>query len=627
MSLLAAFSRIEIPEIENGSEVISIPSAQSLLLAKHSQSSPLLVVTASSRRAEDLADELRAYIGAANVIEFPPWETLPHEKLSPKSDTITARFKALHQLSGNKHPRIVVTSARGLLQPIIADLLDEELITLSNKKSLEMKTLLQQLSYFGYTRTDLVEKRGDFAVRGGIVDLFPADQEHPIRIDFFGDEIDEIGYFTVADQRTLTQIDSEITIYPCRELLINEAVAKKAAYVAAEFPSLNEICSKIAQGISVEGMESLSSLLKPEMKSLLHFLPENFALAFVDAPRIRSRALDLVSTNMEFLEASWSNAALGASAPINIDSEIRSSGYYSLDEIRAKASLLNIPTSSFDLYKSESDVDESAIVIDQLSSIPVYSGKIESALGDIKNWRSLGYEVTFSAGGPGLLERYQDLFREAEIAGISLVRSGIAHGYLCDSSKVVLITERDISGQRSSGKEQGRMPSRRKKAIDPLELAPGDYVVHEQHGVGRYLELVARTVAGVAREYLVIEYASSKRGQPADRLFVPTDTLEQVTKYVGGEAPAVHRIGGADWQNAKRRARKAVKQIAAELIQLYAARMSAPGFAFSPDTAWQRELEAAFPYVETIDQQATIDEVKRDMEQSHPMDRIVCGDV
>ena len=171
------------------------------------------------------------------------------------------------------------------------------------------------------------------------------------------------------------------------------------------------------------------------------------------------------------------------------------------------------------------------------------------------------------------------------------------------------------------------MPSRRKQAIDPIELKPGDYVVHEQHGVGRYIELVQRTVGKSAREYLVIEYASSKRGQPGDRLYIPTDSLEQVTKYVGGEAPAVHRIGGADWQNAKRRARKAVKQIAAELIQLYAARMAAPGFAFSPDTPWQRELEDAFAYVETTDQLSTIEEVKRDMEASHPMDRIVCGDV
>ena len=182
-------------------------------------------------------------------------------------------------------------------------------------------------------------------------------------------------------------------------------------------------------------------------------------------------------------------------------------------------------------------------------------------------------------------------------------------------AKVALITEKDISGQRTSSKDQARMPSRRKKAIDPIELKPGDYIVHEQHGVGKYIELVNRTVANVSREYLVIEYAPSKRGQPADRLFVPTDTLEQITRYVGGEAPSVNRIGGSDWQNTKRRARKAVKQIAAELIQLYAARMSAPGYAFSQDTPWQRELEAAFAYVETTDQLATIEEVKADMEK------------
>ncbi len=147
------------------------------------------------------------------------------------------------------------------------------------------------------------------------------------------------------------------------------------------------------------------------------------------------------------------------------------------------------------------------------------------------------------------------------------------------------------------------MPARRRRAIDPLTLAPGDYVVHEQHGVGRYVEMVQRTVAGATREYLVIEYAPSKRGQPADRLYVPTDSLDQVTRYVGGETPVAAPLGGSDWQKAKGRARKAVREIAAELIQLYAARHGTPtGHAFGPDTPWQRELEDAFPYVETPDQ-------------------------
>jgi transcription-repair coupling factor (superfamily II helicase) len=171
------------------------------------------------------------------------------------------------------------------------------------------------------------------------------------------------------------------------------------------------------------------------------------------------------------------------------------------------------------------------------------------------------------------------------------------------------------------------MPSKRKQAIDPLELKSGDYVVHEQHGIGRYVELLERTVAGVTREYLIIEYAPAKRGQPGDRVFVPTDALEQVSKYVGGEAPTVHRIGSGEWQKAKGRARKAVRQIAGELIRLYAARTSSPGFAFSADTPWQRELEDSFSYIETPDQLSTINDVKEDMERPYPMDRIICGDV
>ena len=191
----------------------------------------------------------------------------------------------------------------------------------------------------------------------------------------------------------------------------------------------------------------------------------------------------------------------------------------------------------------------------------------------------------------------------------------------------MLLTENDVFGQRTSTRDLAKLPSRRKRSIDPMQLQPGDLVVHEQHGVGRFIEMVQRTVAGATREYLVIEYAPSKRGQPGDRLYAPTDALDQVTRYVGGENPTLDRMGGSDWAKRKGRARKAVKEIAAELIRFYSARTAAPGYAFGPDTPWQRELEEAFPYVETPDQLRTIDEVKADMELPIPMDRLICGDV
>jgi transcription-repair coupling factor (superfamily II helicase) len=201
----------------------------------------------------------------------------------------------------------------------------------------------------------------------------------------------------------------------------------------------------------------------------------------------------------------------------------------------------------------------------------------------------------------------------------------MAAGFI--TANLVVITEAEITGQQSAIRDQVKLPSRRKRQIDPLSLVPGDFIVHEQHGIGQFVDLIERTVASATREYLVVEYAASKRGHPGDRLFVPTDQLDQVSKYVGGETPTLSKMGGADWNKAKSRARKAVKEIAGELIRLYAARQASPGFQFSPDTQWQRDLEDAFPYQETPDQLATIEEVKADMEKPVPMDRVVCGDV
>ena len=636
MQLLRAFSHIELSgKFHLQRSHAAVTPVHGLVASLASQRRPVLVVTASTRRCEELADEIASFIGPDSVALFPAWETLPHEKLSPKGDTVAARAKALATISER---RVLLTSIRGLIQPIVGDLLERDFPRLTLGTEISMEELITKLVFLGFTRTDLVERRGEFALRGGIIDIFPADFDHPVRIDFFGDEIEEIAYFTVADQRTYKPYVGELIIYPCRELLLTNAVKQKAAYIAAEFPALKEICSKLTEGIPVEGMESLIGLLSEELKSLIDFLPEGFDIIVLDEPRIHSRALDLIDTNKEFLEASWSHAAIGAEAPIDLTEALDVGGYYSLERLQGIAAARGLNWISLNPYASEADEESE---LEEFEAIPIYSKKFDDVEADLKKWLKDGYLILFTAAGPGIVERYQNLFAEVDLPTrvlrsvdsaltrdvVHLLVAPIEHGFLSHSQKTVLITEKDISGQRSSSKDQARMPSRRKKTIDPLELRAGDFIVHENHGVGKYIELVQRTIAGISREFLVIEYASSKRGQPGDRLYVPTDNLEQITRYVGGEAPSLHRIGGADWQNAKRKARKAVKQIAGELIRLYAARMAAPGYAFSPDTQWQRELEEAFPYVETTDQLSTIEEVKRDMEASHPMDRIICGDV
>ncbi len=290
--------------------------------------------------------------------------------------------------------------------------------------------------------------------------------------------------------------------------------------------------------------------------------------------------------------------------------------------------------------------DPTTALVVRAREVIQYHGDLAHAVADLQDHQRDGWRMVLTTEGHGSAQRMVEQLRAADVParlvpgiedepepGVVLVVPALAGpGFASAELRLALLAESDLTGRAgTSTRDMRRMPSRRRNVVDPLSLRPGDFVVHEQHGVGRFVELASRTVGSGAhaatREYLVIEYASAKRGQPGDRLYVPTDQLDQVTKYVGGEAPTLNRMGGADWAKTKGRARKAVRQIAGELIRLYSARMATPGYAFGPDTPWQRELEDAFAYVETPDQLATIDEVKADMEKPIPMDRLVCGDV
>ena len=622
-----------LPSAPDASHIVAPQSTYPFLLAARAAAHPLLVVTSSSRSSEDLVNELRELYD--NVLEFPAWETLPHERLSPRSDTVAKRIQTLYALQ-NKHSSnpIVVTPVRGAIHRIISNLGSTPLMKLEIGQEQSLDLLVRHLSSLCYTRTDLVERRGEFAVRGGIVDLFLPLSHHPIRIDFFGDEIEELSYFEVSDQRTFAPVIGRVEIYPCREMLLTPEVKHRAIEVKDEYPAAAEMLEKITEGIAFEGMESLIPLLIDETETLLSRMPADTHILFIDEQRIRSRAADLLATNEEFLNASWSNAALGGIAPLHDGAGT----YVSWEELKDEIVSRSITSAEFSPFGSDLEDD---VLFLEYAPIDPMRGDIERTVDVLRTVLEQHRTVVFATHGHGMLERYAGIFRSADLpvhiveklvatptkGTIYLTTSVITHGFESADDQVFFMTERDLTGSKGSVKDGERMPSKRKQAIDPLELKSGDYVVHEQHGIGRYVELLQRTVAGVTREYLIIEYAPAKRGQPGDRVFVPADALEQVSKYVGGEAPTVHRIGSGEWQKAKGRARKAVRQIAGELIRLYAARTSSPGFAFSADTPWQRELEDSFSYIETPDQLSTINDVKEDMERPYPMDRIICGDV
>ncbi|HYY17502.1 MAG TPA: CarD family transcriptional regulator, partial [Streptosporangiaceae bacterium] len=607
----------------------------------------VLAVTATAREAEDLTAALGSFLPANRLACFPGWETLPHERLSPRSDTVGQRLAVLRRLA---HPdpddevsgplSVVVAPVRCLLQPIVGALGDLEPVRLRAGDTCDPDDLLTRLVEIGYAREDLVGRRGDVAVRGGIIDVFSPTDEHPVRIEFFGDTIEEIRYFKVADQRSLGEAPGGLWAPPCRELLLTPAVRDRAKELAAEFPGLSEVLGKLADGIAVEGMEAFAPVLAERMDLLTDYVPAGGLVIACDPERIRTRAEELVSTSREFLDASWVNAAAGGQAPIDLGA----AAFQPIAKVREAARARSLPWWTIEPFGATEDgelddsTDRPSFGI-EANPAPSYRGATDSMISDMRGWLADGWRVVLVTEGHGPAQRLTEVLRGeglgarmAELTdppepSVPYVATGLLeHGFTWPSVKLAVLTENDLAGQpgsRTSTKDMRRMPSRRRGGVDPLQLTPGDYVVHEQHGVGRYVEMTSRTAAGATREYLVIEYAPSKRGQPPDRLYVPTDQLDEVTKYSGGEAPSLHRLGGADWAKAKGRARKAVRQIAAELIRLYSARVASPGHAFGADTPWQRELEDAFPYVETGDQLAAIDEVKSDMERPIPMDRLI----
>ncbi|MFE5945227.1 transcription-repair coupling factor [Streptomyces sp. NPDC056480] len=611
---------------------------------------PVLAVTATGREAEDLAAALRSLLDPDTVVEYPSWETLPHERLSPRSDTVGRRLAVLRRLA---HPRdddpaagpvsVVVAPIRSVLQPQVKGLGDLEPVALRSGQTADLNEIVEGLAAAAYSRVELVEKRGEFAVRGGILDVFPPTEEHPLRIEFWGDDVEEIRYFKVADQRSLEVAEHGLWAPPCRELLLTADVRERAAALAEEHPELGELLNKIAEGIAVEGMESLAPVLVDDMELLLDVLPKGALAVVCDPERVRTRASDLVATSQEFLQASWAATAGGGEAPIDVGA----ASLWGIADVRDRARELGMSWWSVSPFAADVTADGDGDTLTLGMHAPEsYRGDTARALADTKGWLADGWRTVYVTeahgpatrtvevlGGEGIAARLTAFDSKAggpaEISPsvVHVATGSIDYGFVDTALKLAVLTETDLSGQKAAGKDGQRMPAKRRKTIDPLTLEVGDYIVHEQHGVGRYVEMVQRTVQGATREYLLVEYAPAKRGQPGDRLYIPTDQLEQVTKYVGGEAPTLHRLGGADWTKTKARAKKAVKEIAADLIKLYSARMAAPGHAFAPDTPWQRELEDAFPYAETPDQLSTIAEVKEDMEKTVPMDRLICGDV
>lgn len=628
---------IEPPE-GTGDQALNVGAPEGIrpaLAAARAKYSSVVMIVPSGREAEETVNSIRSWYDANpnEVCQLEAWETLPHERLSPRADTVAGRMAVFRRLC---HPRegsamfgpirILVMPVRSLIQPVVDGLGEVEPLVFRVGNEITLDEVSARLVENAYARVDLVVNRGEFAVRGGIVDVFPPTLPHPVRVEFFGDEIDAIKQFHASDQRTYGDVIDTVWATPCRELQLTAEVRDRAKTLVGRIPNADDMLQSISDSIPVEGMESLIPALVDNMQTVASMLPEDAVIMLSDPEKLRRSAADLAKTANEFLAASWHVAAdgHGTGAPISFDQ----ASFLDFDE-----TIRSLEFSNHEVWRLSSfgvDTNVPGNVQLDAKAPEEYRGDEQRATSGVEGLINNGFEVTVTAAAQGTLSRLNRALAQMGVTRFGTMQSQAINGFVDGSAKFALLTERDLTG-RTSAAGQRKTTRRRHKAIDLMELKTGDYIVHEQHGIGQFIEMRQRTTGVGAnrstREYLVIEYAPSKRNAPPDRLFIPTDQLDQVSKYIGSDKPKLNKLGGSDWAQTKAKARKHVHEIADDLVKLYSARQQAKGFAFSPDTPWQKELEDAFPYQETADQLTAIDDVKSDMEKPVPMDRLICGDV
>lgn len=554
--------------------------------------STVLAVTPSPEDAERFARAVSGFLGVDRVALLPAWEALPVESISPSAETAARRARAVYRARRASGRFVLVAPVQSALQRLVPGIGEAEPLILEPGWKGSPDGLAEELARLGYERAELVTHRGEFALRGGIVDVFPGTASRPGRAEFDGDVVERLRSFSPSSQTSIEHVEAT-EIFPVRELLPAEEVARLAAgLVPRHKDRFRDPLERLAQGLLFEGMEAMAPLLFEKMPTIADVLGDAWALL---APA--RRTIDRARAVLDEAEAVAEAIEWPGPAPL-----------LPLDDARKGMPHL-------DLTEFAEGVDLG------LAAWGAVAGRPEAVSREIQRLRGEGYRIGLGAEGAGSLQRVAEVLERAGSEALDhSALPGLTEGFVFAEGRVAIVGEDDLYGRRRTAHRAPRIAGQTAAAF-AQELTPGDFAVHRVHGVARYIGMVRRAVAGAERDYLLLEYAGG------DRLFVPGEQVDVVARYIGGETPRIHRLGSNDWPNAKARVRRAVRDLAGELVRLYAMRMSARGHGFAPDDAWQRELEDAFPHDETPDQLTVADEVKQDMEASLPMDRLVCGDV
>lgn len=464
----------------------------------------------------------------------------------------------------------------------------------------------------GYSTAPVTENPGEFSVRGGIIDVFPPGNEYPVRIEFFDDEIDSIRTFDPENQRSVDNLDA-VRLCPAAEIVpdrdeLNSALEK----------ILSEYDSRIQECMDQHGDEDVEDGRIDRLKDIRNRISELFTTGA--SPRIFGDYMDYFNEGDNYLWDYLDDGLLMVSDPDRV--------IQSIPEYQDKGAFLkafereNIATFTPFQSGSENKTGDFETVSVQGRQASSYNGQLQLFASDMKYWLSRGYEVKIVTASGDRSERIREYLNDSAVRGpISYEVGDLSSGMVIQDEKLSIITEGDIFPDIK--KRRTKKHRKGKNSIDFADLQKGDYVVHETHGIGRFEGIVSLERGGDSSDYLKIHYAGS------DVLYIPTEQLDIVQKYIGneGEAPRLSKLSGGDWRNARQKARKAIEAIAEDLVKLYAQRQEAGGYPFSQDTVWQKEFEDEFPYEETDDQLQAIHEIKEDMEKPLPMDRLLCGDV
>ncbi len=525
---------------------------------------PLLIVASDNHGAEDIYEDFITFSSEERCAFFPPWETRPTDIIDPAEDIVSERLHLLSRIiSGKQVPETIVTTVRSLLQVVPSrKALEKQRLQLSLEQEFALEELTTLLINSGYQREASVSQHGEISRRGGILDIFPYARELPVRIEFFGDLIESIREFDPETQKSITPLNFvDIVLKTEKELLVKHADNEKKY-------------------------------------SLLDYLPKNTLIVWDEPLNI-------------FEEAQ------------KIENEFENNTYtFSLEEMAYKyKEFKNIEIASLSLPERPAPR-----TIIPMNSVQAWTKNLNEFWEQLKQWDIEHYHVRILCNTPSEQLRMHELIFEQgyrldkDPFDLKIEIGRIRSGFIYPEEKFVLLSEKELFG-RKFVRRRGRFFRKGTRVYSLSDLKPGDYVVHEVHGIGKFTGLYR--LENKSSDYLAVVY------RDGDMLYIPVTQLDQIRKYIAGEnvTPNLDKIGGKTWSKTKDKVRESVKQFAEELLKLYAKRHQSKGFAFSPDTPWQKQMEEAFDYEETPDQYRAIEETKRDMETLQPMDRLICGDV